>query len=310
VPRLPAPLWFALLSAVCAGARAEAQAVSIDWQAEGARACTKPATAEAEVARLAGTSSVPTQFWVRCQALDDDRQRCVVRIAARNAQTERELASCEEAREAAILIMAMAMAGAAPPPADERAHAPKPPPRSVGQRDTRWLLALAALVDHRTLPRVGFGPALGVSFALHGLRLGLAARYLPPCPVPDLPPGVEAQIDWFAGALSPAWLWRFGPVGVGPRAELELGALRGRARGVEAGDPTLAFWIAASAGAELEVWLHARLAVQLLALAGVPLSRPRFGFEDDAPFYTAPSYFVRGTLGLMVRIDARIEAKD
>jgi hypothetical protein len=305
VPRLPAGLWFALLSGCCADARAQAQAVSIDWQATGARACTKPATAEAEVAKLAGASAVPTKFWVHCQALDGDRQRCTVRVDAGDAQTERELASCEEAREAAILIMAMAMAGAPPPAAEHRAQTPEPPPRSVRHRDTRWLLALAALADHRTLPRVGFGPALEASFALRHWRLGVAARYLAPSQVPDLPSGVEAEIDWFAGALSPAWLRRFGPVEVGPRAELELGALRGRARGVEAGEPTLAFWIAAAAGAELEVWLHARLALQLVALAGVPLQRPRFGFEDDAPFYTAPSYFVRGTLGLMVRIDPK-----
>jgi hypothetical protein len=320
VPRLSARLTFALLSAWCAGARAEADAVSITWQAEGAPPCTKPAAAEADVLRLAGAAAAPAKFRVRCETLSDSRQRCVVRLAEQDAQTERVLASCDEAREAVLLIMAMALTpsesasvesaslgatAGAPSPSSSSSSSRRPERQDRSRPQTaRWLLSLAALADYRTLPRVSFGPALGVSFAATLWRLGLVARYLPPGPVADLPPGVEAEIEWFAGALSPSLVWRLGAWGVGPRAELELGMLRGRAHGVEESAPATALWVAASAGAELEVWLHRRVGLTLLALAGLPLQRPRFGFADDAPFYTAAPGFVRGTLGVTFRIDA------
>jgi hypothetical protein len=164
-------------------------------------------------------------------------------------------------------------------------------------------LSAAVLVDHPTLPRTAFGVALGVGFTRRLLRLGLTGRYLPAQAVADLPRGVEAHIDWFTGALSAAAVWRFGILGVGPRVELELGALRGRARGVEESHPVSAFWIASSAGVELELWFHARVAAQFVAAVGTPFTRPRFAFADETAFHTVAPYFVRGALGLSIRID-------
>lgn len=314
VPRLRAHPRLGLLTSCCVAlgaltavdAHAEAGPVTIAWQTEGEPACSKPAEAESEVVRLAGAPAASAHFDVRCQALSEGRQRCAVRVAESSAQSERVLASCAEARETALLIMAMALTPAPPSPTPTTPE-PTPAPADDTQQPhaSRWLLSLAALADYGTLPGANFGPSLGVSFAWRLWHFGLAARYLPPRGVSELPPDVEAEVSWFAGALGAAWVWRAGAWGLGPRLELELGLQHGRARGVEQADPANAIWAAGSAGGVLELWLHARIGLELAALVGAPVRRPRFGFADDAPFYTATPYFVRGTLGVTFRLDAK-----
>jgi hypothetical protein len=303
VPRLPARLLLALLTSVSTTARARAD-VAIAWLAEGDAACTKPPGAESQVARLA-RAPLQRAFEVRCAALLDGAQRCVLRVQGQEARSERVLASCDEAREAMILLMAMAEAPASL--AAPTAHAPEADeaPSAAAGKGARWLLSTAALIDTRSLPGIAAGPALSVSFAAGLWRLGLGARYLAPRSVSGLPPGVGADIDLFAGSVSPALIWRRGAWGIGPRAELELGVLRGRARGVEERAPANALWLAATGGVALELWVHARIGLELAALVGAPLRRPRFGFLDEAPFFTAASYLARGTLGLIFRIDAK-----
>jgi hypothetical protein len=304
VSRLVACLVVALWSGWSAGhAWAEPQALSIVWQAEGATPCTKPLDAEAEVLRLAGASSgAATSFVVRSVALPDGRYATEVSVAGSQATSTRVLASCAEAREASLLLMAMALQPAAASMAPSE-DAPADPP--AAHAAARWNLSAAALVDHNTLSRTGFGFALGVSYALDLLRFGLTGRYLPARSVTDLPPDVEADLDWLGAALSGAAIWRFAALGVGPRLELELGALRGRAQGVEESAPASAFWIATSAGVELEYWFHERVGAQLVATLGVPLQRPQFAFADEAPFHTVAAYFVRGAIGLTFRLDPK-----
>ncbi|HEX6244065.1 MAG TPA: hypothetical protein VFZ61_24285 [Polyangiales bacterium] len=304
--------WIGLLTLCCVGlassatrARAQTDALAIAWRAEGEPPCTKPEQAEQEVLRLAQPPLAPAQFEVRCRSEGErGAQRCAVRVVGRSGESERVLASCAEARETMLLIMAMALTPA-PPVAGAPVAAPADEPVPRESARGRWLLSLAALADYGTLPGANLGPSLALNFALRGWRLGIAARYLPPRAAADLPEGVEAEVSWFAAALTPAWVWRVGAWGIGPRIELELGLERGRARGVEQASPANAIWAAGAAGALLEVWLHPRIALELVALVGAPARRPRFGFAGDAPFYTATAYFVRGTLGLTFRLDAK-----
>ncbi len=310
-----APLRVVLVLAVWLAAtqvRAQAApAIEVAWKAKGVgERCTKPAGVEAEVSALAGSAAAQesAHFAVEVEALPEGRQRLSVARAGTGTR-DRELASCAEAREAAVLIMATALGAEA-----SAAQAPSEP---VEAQETgasisaemgvapRFTLTLSALLDVFTLPGVGAGPALSAGYAHGLLRAGISARYLPAREVPGVPGGATIRIDSFAGSVHAGALFRFASTAFGPRAELELGNLRGRASGVMDKVTGNTFYAALFAGAELELWLHSRIGLSLLVLAGPALRRPRFALEDNIGRYTTRALVLRAGLGITVRIDSK-----
>jgi hypothetical protein len=271
---------------------------------------------EAAVLDLAG-SERPRQtqhFQVEVTALSDGRYRLRVSRAGTEGARARELATCAEAREAAILIMATALgteqqdanalaADASAQPVAE----PKPANTTVAARGVppRFTLTLAALLDYGTLPGVGVGPSLDVSYAHGLLRAGVAAHYLPARSAPVVPDPASIRIDSFAFSLHGGALFRFAQSAFGPRAELELGALRGRPKGVDEAVTESAFWLTLLGGGELEQWFHSRVGMQLFVLVGPALRRPRFALADGAAVYTTAPLVLRAGLGVTVRIDPK-----
>jgi hypothetical protein len=301
-------------------ASAEAQpALEVAWTGgEGEAGCARPERLEEQVRELAagtalGFARAPAQFQVQVESVGQGRYRLSVSRTGAGDAGSRELASCSEAREAAIVIMATALGDEA----DDSAPAPGAPPAAGADENAppsadivaemgvspRFTLTLAALLDYGTLPGIGVGPMLDVGYANGLLRAGVSARYLPAREAPDVPAGASMHIDSYGFGVHGAALFRFATTAFGPRAELELGALRGRARGVEDAVTRRTFWCSLLLGAELEAWFHSRVGAQLFVLAGPALSRPRFALEDSAAVYTTGRLVLRGGLGVTVRID-------
>lgn len=298
----------------------EAPSIAIAWSVDSgaestsdvAAACEKPANMDAEVLRLA--SSIPSRaaarFEVRLQALSGGRY--LLRVSSSDAPVarSRELGSCQEAREAAALIVAMALGleesqpSAVASGSEREAQGEHSISAEMGV-PTRITLTILALLDLGTLPGIGVGPAFDLGVASGLLRLGLAAHYLPPRDAPGIPATAKIRLSSYALRLHGAALFRFGRTAFGPRAELELGALRGMARGVEDAVTRTAWRAALLGGLALELWLHPRVGLQLAVLAGSPLGRPRFALEDNAARYTTSALIVRAALGMTVWIDPK-----
>jgi hypothetical protein len=310
-----APLRVVLVLVVwLAATQVRAQAaptLEVAWNAKGiGEPCSKPEGVEAEVLALAGSSAAQESalFSIEIEALPEGRQLLRVTRDSAGARS-RELATCAEAREAAVLIMATALG--AEPSVQEAPAAPAEPQETGGSIAAelgvapRFTLTLSTLLDVYTLPGVGAGPALSAGYAHGLLRTGVSARYLPARAAPDVPGGAAMRIDSFAGSVHLGALFRFASTAFGPRAELELGNLRGRASGVEEKVTRSTFYAALLAGAELELWLHSRIGLSLLVLVGPALRRPRFALEDNAATYTSKSLVLRAGLGITVRIDPK-----
>ena len=296
----------------------EAPAIAIAWivesseaESDAAESCEKPANMDAEVLQLAPRipSGAAARFEVRLQALSEGRYLLRVSSAAAPVARARELGSCQEAREAAALIVAMALGLEASPSSSVAAASEPEAAKAQHSRiaelgvPTRVTFTILALLDLGTLPGVGVGPALDLGLASGLLRLGLSAHYLPARTAPGVPAGAKIRLDSYALTLHGAALFRFGRTAFGPRAELELGALRGVPRGLEDGKTLTAWRTALLGGLELELWLHPRIGLQLTVQAGSPLGRPRFALADNAAEYTTSALIVRAALGMTVWID-------
>jgi hypothetical protein len=302
---------FALVLLLPRAGADSAPGLTLRWS--GPADCAEPPNLEAEVAALLppGSALDPGRaFEVAIERLPAGGYRLQLREPSADTSSVRVLGSCAEAAEAAAVLVALALDGgtreAAAPPAPEPApiapEQPAVPPEPVPPiARGNWTLTAAALGDVRSLPDPSVGGMLGASWSLRALRLGWSVRYLPPQTADGPPSDTSAKFDLYGAALNGAYLWSAGAFAFGPALELELGYLHGRSRGVPNQRDGGASWALLAGGAQGEVWLHPRVALQCGALLGVPLWRPSFALAPDRELFRADSLVFRWFLGVGFR---------
>jgi hypothetical protein len=219
------------------------------------------------------------------------------------AERNMELASCDDVRRAAAVLVATALTHdlAAPAEGDED--------RVENQSLEPWSLRLGALADLGSLPGASGGALLGLGYTpLHRAQVWLDLRYLAPRETEPDSDELSARIDLFAAALVGSYTWAYGAFSIGPSLELELGALRGRVTGRRADGSRNAAWLSGFAGATSGYGLG-RVTLGFSVLIGAPLSRPAFIWGDDEGGYRTGAIAVRGQLGISVRLGTKKNAE-
>jgi len=310
------------LAAGEARAQPRPSAVSLTWEAPAG--CPSSERILAETDRILAGSTVRTDPPIEARArVRQDGERWVLSLETRrgDAVGTRELAgeSCTALGEAMIVILVLmidpALIAEAPPrlepepvavvtpprqaPVVVSQPAPPPPPPSPGCRWGRPALALSALGDLGALPAPAAGGELG--FGLRRCALGASAAFralYPRTGEAELDAGAGGDLWLAAGALALGVARDLGPLELGARGGVEVGAMSGRGVGINHPDSGRALWLAASAGAVLRL----QLAAQLAALMGldlvVPLRRPRFVIDDLGSVHRAAAVTGRLALGL------------
>lgn len=271
--------------------------------------CPRTHALEADVARLVGATELAdaaaTEATLAFTHEGDDAHALALTIVTRGERYVRamRLRSCEEAREAAALLIASALRpDLALAIADDPALPTPPVARSDRDARVGWSLALGGLLDLRSLPGATFGPTLGVGLSRRALRARADAHYLIARRSEDPSSALEAAIDLFAGALGVAWLLKLGALRVGPALSLEGGVVRGRGRGERAPREARLPWGALLAGAESELPVGRRVALTAGLALGLPLWRPAFHLADEPAFYTTAPVTARLTLGARLQL--------
>ncbi len=311
-----------LCALICCSGRAYAQGAGplrVSWRSDAG--CDAPSDLAGEVARLTRPDIHPSENWsFEVLLTQQSTQTVLLEFGAHGAQslgTKRlEVASCREAQEAVILLIAMTLDPEAygAPSTPNPARAPAEPHQELpAVRPTHRPAALsgslgaAAVFDPWSLRSPTAGPAVFGALSFRSLQVRLAASYLFARDFERVPPGASAKVDLFAGALGAGLRFASAKVAGGPLLELELGALRGRASGVPDARTRATLWAAALAGLWLEVPAFGRLSARFSASAGAPLRRPRFDLQGGPNGYTAPVAFLRLELGLVFRFGRTTE---
>jgi hypothetical protein len=322
------------LFALAMSTHAVASAQDVSWRAPAS--CPREAF-DAELARLLAGNTVRFDASVQ---LTPRSAGWSTTVTVDDATRKLQLATCAEAQRTAALLIATAiaperMAAVAPePPVVESTSAASPPekltpekltplesapvasaPREsapvaseaapeppitapASPRDLR--LRLGALLALFSLPDVSGGPTLGVEYVRWGLVSWIDARYLVARRTGDNDSSLLADVDLFAAGLGAAWLWKLGPVQLGPLLELEAGLLRARGQGERNAQAAASAWLAPALGARVDTQLSRRTAASLYGAASLPLWRPGVQLGDEAAFYTTPPSGFR--LGFVIRV--------
>lgn len=314
----------------------------IDVRWSGPQSCVDRGEVTAEARRLLPSDGAyePTQIDITVSELKTPRAgyqlMLSARSAARTAERALELASCDEARQAAGLLIALmldpeAVAAAesvephpivAPPepptpaPAAEPEPQPSPsvPPKaepapppaaptvSAPQAPAKLVLGpelhAGALLDSSALPAVAVGPFASAGFRIGVLRLALGALYLPGAERSASAQG-SIRASLFGGQLAACAMWRVASAfEVGPCASGELGRYAARARGVTHGESDATLWAAVSAGASAALSLSSRLALEASVALLAPLRRPVLGLRAMEATHRVPPLSLRAALGV------------
>lgn len=260
------------------------------------------------------------------------------RSASRVADRELLLASCEEARQAGALLAALtldpeavALIGEPSPPAEvaqpttstppaegEQPEGPEPivglePVSPAGPEAPREFperrgaspfalgaeVAVAVLSDTASLPGVGFGPFIAFGLRASGLRLSLAALYLP-----GAERGHEARAQarvratLWTGQLALCQLWSAASFELGPCLSGELGRYAAHSEGVSHPADDAVLWAAGGVGLAGTVSLGERLSLLAALSLLAPFRRPVLELRDLGPAYTVPALSLRAALGV------------
>jgi hypothetical protein len=313
---------------VCRTARADPlDGIDVRWT--GLDSCVDHGEVAAEARRLlpADGAYEPTQIVIDVQVLPPPAVGYRIELSARSASRSAErtlvLASCDEARTAAGLLIALALDPGAvvaadaleppsdatvAPPADATTAAPPAPiapaPRAKAPivRPASFALgpelAAGVVIDSSVLPDLALGPFVAVGARIGLLRVALGGSYLPGAERGVAGDG-SIHATLLAGQLGTCVLWALDSgFEAGACAGAELGRYAARARGVTHGRSDATLWSAASVGAAAALGLSARVAlvgsVSLLA----PFSRPVLGLLEMDAAYVVPAASLRGTLGV------------
>lgn len=314
--------------------------IRIAWGEDSA--CPRPEALEADVARLLGSRSEKmSELELNIQVVRSGRESFaltfVVDDLTRRAERRVQLASCEEVREAAVLLIATAIDPAAvlrpappppipaeppaapneQPPQAAATDAPPPPsartPASAATRErparrrlaaARWSLLVGALGDLQALPGASGGPSLGASLAGRSTAVWTQARYLFPREV-EGESDPRSELDIFAAGLGASYAVTLGPTRLGPAAELEFGMIRTQNRGERRDDNAATRWGNALLGGLFSLWPRARVGVELGLFAGLPIWRPELRLRDGSLRYQTDSWSLRATLTLRVSLGSK-----
>jgi hypothetical protein len=221
-----------------------------------------------------------------------------------------EAVTCQALASATALIVALMIdPDAVAAHAKQAAAAPSPPPPPVAPlpapapapRATFGLVGLGGSGTLGVLP----GPDAGVFAALgllHGpwraeLRAAYGLREVGSDAVADAG-GAYGSFRFFAGTLVGCWMMLGQTVDLGPCAEVEVGAVRGRGIGNIPVSSETTPWVGLGAGGAAvlkgSAWLH----VVLHADAVVPLWRPHYLFRERSAIFRAWPVGGRLTAGI------------
>ena len=205
--------------------------------------------------------------------------------------------TCEDAADAAALILALAfdpdavVAGPAPPPKPPPPPPqpppppppPGPPPPPEDETDDAIPIggSFAALinVDAGVLPNVGVGFGGAAALHLGPVRLELAGSYWLPQTVTLNAAGAGGEVSYAAGSLSACPGFRADRLYGGGCAGIELGWLGAEAIGVDVVGEADQLWASARLGALGAVRLGGPVWLRLELGVTIPFTRPRFRLE-------------------------------
>lgn len=289
-----------------------AVAAQLVWR--GPASCAEP-TGVLERARELSEEAWPAESSLGAQVDVEEREgggvvlRFVLQRDAGAVRRTLELGSCEEARQAAALLLALSLdaetsqqapAAEAPevappppqqPPLPPSAAAPvvvtntpnTPPPDDEDEDEDEPEPAESALAPLLGLAVGVEGPApspvsgmLAASGGLrwHALSLELAGyAWLPAQAEID---AVTVRVQKLGGALTACYFVGFSAWELGPCAGLHLERVAAQLDGSDAGAQA---WLRAAPGARLLLWLSGQLALGLSADVLLSLHRPRFELE-------------------------------
>ncbi len=312
------------LLGLAGAARAEPRpsAVSLTWEAPVG--CPSSERILAETDRILAGSTVRTDPPIEARArVRRDGETWILSLETRRGEAvgTRELAgeSCTAVGEAMIVILILMIDPAlmpetpprlepepvaqvvAPPPVQKPAAVvarPAPPP-PIACRWGRPALALSLLGDLGALPAPAAGGelAFGLRRCSLGASAGVRALY-PRTGEAELDTSAGGDLWLIAGALAIGLARDLGPLELGTRGGLEVGAMSGRGVGINHPDSGRALWLAASAGAAVRIPLAARLAAAAAVDLVVPLRRARFVIDDLGSVHRAAPVTGRLALGL------------
>lgn len=315
-------------------------AVELRWRAPAS--CPDRDAALATIdALLQGHTPADGETFTADVTIEAAGDRFRARVALGEGERTLEAATCREAADAALLIVAMAVdprIGAPPdepPPEEPALPEPTPPePARVPEpavapdartsvttsrntetiappsrtRSTRRRTPLHALV--RASAGVGYGGppkasaviAIGVALAGPRFRVELDGDLWTPKQSKD--PDLDRGIEVIG--------WTIGVRGCGSPlagkleipicAGLRTGALRGKGTGQVDATPKSTQWILASAGFGIWGWIRPRFALALDVEALVPFGRPVFDLGTGEFSYKAPPAGIRAIFGPVVRL--------
>lgn len=329
--------WFCAALSWASSASAQSTPWTLSWEAPPL--CPDEQTVRAQIASLIGDTDVaePVHITARIAPTAAHGWRASLSTETRGAPGTRTLdaASCPELADAVAVILAwmidpamrartappapvsgLAVAAAAPPstppPTAPAPQAPPetprvatneqpPPPRASQPRAWRVRVALGARGDLGPLPSFAVGPAARVSIVRGRWRVFVHGSWRPSQRYElTASPSTGGDFDlWTAGAGA-CLRWPSRPVTPTVCAGLEAGALSGAGFGVTRPGTDREPWIAASAGAGIELPVASWLAFTARASALVPFVRPRFVIENVG------EVFQPSPVGLLTEIDAEV----
>lgn len=296
--------------------------MSLTWEAPAG--CPPSERILAETDRILAGSTVRTDPPIEAHArVRQDGERWVLSLETRrgDAVGNRELAgeSCTALGEAMIVILVLMIDPALvpetpprlepiaapappppppPPPVAVSRPAPAPPP-PAGCRWNRPALAASLLGDVGALPAPAAGGELGFGLRRCALSASAALRaFVPRTGEAELDAGAGGDLWLAAGGAALGLARPVGPLELGARGAVEIGAMSGRGVGINHPDSGRALWLAAGAGATLRLPLGDALAAVLGLDLLVPLVRPRFVIDDLGAVHRAAAVTGRLALGL------------
>lgn len=179
-------------------------------------------------------------------------------------------------------------------PAKEAPLAPR-----ARSEDPRFGLVALASVDSAVLPSAGVGFGGGLSARVFPwsdrpspfrARIEASFRYFPAVhAASSVEPSRGADLRLAAGQTTLFASWDLGPVALGPSLALEVGALRGDARGVTQPVHGESLWLAALPGTFVRWPARGQLAARAQMEVAIPLGKSEFVLAHEILHQSAPS---------------------
>lgn len=223
---------------------------------------------------------------------------------ADGATSEREVrgATCGEVFSALALVAAITIDTGPPEPRPPPPGLPETPPGPPPPR--RWTVATAvhggAFFSMAPDAVWGIAPALQVGTPLGGVPIGVQLGAALATSARTSTALGSADFLWLAARLAvSAGVLSAGPFSLHPTVGLDAGLVRGRGLGLATSHEPLRPWLDVALGARAEWMVLPALGIELAGGMLVPITRPRWVFEDpDLVVHATPWAGAYLTIGL------------